>query len=72
VARNCSRRSTGQRRPLFDASMYENSAVHQEYEVAPDDQRLLMVRERGVSEERERELVWVRNWFEELKVKVGN
>jgi hypothetical protein len=63
--------TTAERRSLFDASMYEDDDVHQEYDVAPDDQRFLMVRDRSVSEDAEPELVWVRNWLEELKAKMG-
>jgi Tol biopolymer transport system component len=61
--------TTTARRPLFDASAYELD-VHQEYDVAPDG-RFLMVRKRGVPEGAERELVWVQNWLEELKAKMG-
>jgi serine/threonine-protein kinase len=57
------------RRPLFDASAYELDH-HQEYDVAPDG-RFLMVRDLGLPEGAERELVWVQNWLEELKGKMG-
>jgi hypothetical protein len=60
--------TTTARRPLFDASAYELD-LHQEYDVAPDG-RFLMVRNRGTRETEERELVWVQNWFEELKAKM--
>jgi hypothetical protein len=56
-------------RLLFDASAYESSAFHQEYDVAPDG-RFLMVREHDLPEGAERELVWVGNWLEELKAKM--
>jgi len=61
--------TTTARRPLFDASAYELD-LHQEYDVAPDG-RFLMVRRRGVPEGTEWELVWVQNWLEELKAKMG-
>jgi hypothetical protein len=57
--------TTTARRPLFDASAYELD-YHQEYDIAPDG-RFLMVRNRGVSEGAERELVWVQHWPEELR-----
>jgi len=57
------------RQRLFDASAYELDQ-HQEYDVAPDG-RFLMVRKRGGPQGAERELVWVQNWLEELKAKMG-
>ncbi len=63
--------TTGERRPLFDASEYERGVFHQGYDVTPDGQRFLMVRERGVAEDTEVELVWVLNWLDELKAKMG-
>jgi eukaryotic-like serine/threonine-protein kinase len=61
--------ATATRRPLFDASAYE-LGQHQEYDVAPDG-RFLMVRDRAATGESARELVWVQNWFEELKRQVA-
>ena len=57
------------RRRLFDASEYKLDH-HQEYDVAPDG-RFLMVRDRGVSDGAPRQLIWVRNWLQELKAKMG-
>ncbi len=41
-----------------------------QYDVTPDDQRFVMIRNRGAEEENE--LIVVENFFEELKAKVGN
>ncbi len=48
---------------LFDASPYKTDNSHHAYDVAPDDQRFLMIR----SAEATSSLVVVFNWLEELK-----
>jgi len=64
---------TGERRVLFSSQGFRRSFEHQQYDVTPDDQRFVMIRNR-VSEELEAagELIVVENFFEELKAKVGN
>ncbi len=59
----------GERRALFSIDGYRTSR-HPEYDVTPDDQRFLMIRDRSGSGE-ETELIVVENVFGELKAKVG-
>ncbi len=61
---------TGERRVLFSAQGYRSNNVHQQYDVTPDDQRFVMIRNLGGQEASE--LIVVQNLFEELKAKVGN
>lgn len=61
---------TGERRVLFSIEGYRSATVHQLYDVTADDQRFVMVRNRGGSDAGE--LIVVENFFEELKAKVGN
>jgi serine/threonine-protein kinase len=60
---------TGERRVLFPVQGHRWSVVHQFYDVTPDDQRFVMIRDRGA--EQLGELIVVENFFEELKAKVG-
>ena len=59
----------GQQRVLFSAADYLSDFNHVLYDLTPDDQRFVMLRE---TEATTGELIWVQNWFEELKEKVGN
>jgi serine/threonine-protein kinase len=59
----------GTPRPLFSLAGYRSARNRQQYDVAPDDQRFVMIRELG-DDARER-VVYVENWFQELKVKLG-
>ncbi len=59
----------GERRALFSIDGYRTSR-HPEYDVTPDDQRFLMIRDLSGSEQTE--LIVVENVIEELKAKVGN
>ena len=61
---------TGERRVLFSMQGYRSNPQHQQYDVTPDGQRFVMIRNRGVEETSE--LIVVENFFEELKAKVGN
>ena len=61
---------TGQRRVLFSIAGFRSAAVHQFYDVTPDDQRFVMIRNQGVREAGE--LIVVENFFEELKRLVPN
>ena len=61
---------TGERRVLFSVQGYRRAEVHQQYDVTPDDQRFVMIRNRGIKERGE--LIVVENFFEEFKAKVGN
>ena len=59
----------GERRALFSTQGYRSTFVHQQYDVTPDDQRFVMIRNRVADAG---ELIVVENFFEELKAKVGN
>ncbi len=61
---------TGERRVLFSTRGFRSATVHQVYDVMPDDQRFVMMRNLGRQETSE--LIVVENFFEELKAKVGN
>jgi serine/threonine-protein kinase len=60
----------GERRVLFSTQEFRWNTRHQQYDVAPDDQRFVMIRNPGG--EALGELIVVENFFEELKAKVGN
>ncbi len=57
----------GTPKPLFALTGYRAARNRQQYDVTPDDRRFLMIREFGNSAE---ELIYVENWFTELKAKV--
>lgn len=59
--------SLGSPKALFPLTGYRAARNRQQYDVTPDDRRFLMIREFGGSGE---ELVYVENWFPELKAKV--
>ena len=61
---------TGERRVLFSTQGFRSSAVHQSYDVTPDGQRFVMIRNPDADELGE--LIVVENFFEQLKAKVGN
>ena len=61
---------TGERRVLFSTRGFRSTPFHQQYDVTPDDQRFVMIRNLGGQEASE--LIVVENFFEELKAKVGN
>jgi len=54
-------------RALFTVSGYASARNRQQYDVAPDDRRFLMIKE---PERTAGEVVYVENWFPELKAKV--
>ena len=54
-------------RALFSVAGYASARNRQQYDVAPDDRRFLMIRE---FEHSGGEVVYVENWFTELKTKV--
>jgi len=58
----------GARRALFSHLPYSSDRGHQTYDVASDDSRFLM--RRDVDSTGRVEIVWVRNWFEELRRKM--
>ncbi len=64
--------AAGQQRVLFSIAGFLGStrlAFHTLYDVSPDDQRFVMLRR---VQAEQGELIWVDNFFEELKAKVGN
>ncbi len=52
------------------AVLHGSANFHQSYDVTPDDQRFVMIRNSRDVEASE--LIVVENFFEELKAKVGN
>ena len=60
----------GERRALFSIDGYRTGR-HPEYDVALDDQRFLMMRDRGGSSQ-ETQLIVVENVIEELKSRANN
>ncbi len=52
---------------LFSAAAYRSARNRQEYDVAPDGRRFLMIRDLSGGT---RALVYAENWFTELKAKV--
>ncbi len=61
---------TGDQQVLFSAREYLSSLFYRMYDVTPDDQRFVMLRNLGGEDAGE--LIVVENFFEELKAKVGN
>ena len=55
--------------PLFSLAGYRAARNRPQYDVAPDDRRFLMIRE--YNDGSDQELVYVENWFPELKSKAG-
>ncbi len=49
---------------LLSASQYRSNAFHGAYDVSHDDQRFLLVKLETLGEG---ELIWVQNWFDELR-----
>ena len=62
--------AVGQQRVLFPLAAYLIGNGHAQYDISPDDQRLVMLK--AVGGEDDRQLILVDNWFEELKERVGN
>ncbi len=60
----------GERRALFSLEGFLSARNRQMYDVTPDGQRFVMIRNLG--EQEATELIVVENLFEELKAKVGN
>ncbi len=64
----------GDRTALFTIrpeALFQQSEPYALYDVAPDDQRFIMLRAVNVQENKP-ELILVENFIEELKVKMGN
>ncbi len=60
----------GERKALFSVEGFRFATNRQMYDVTPDDQRFVMIRNLGGPEASE--MIVVENFFEELKAKVGN
>jgi hypothetical protein len=58
----------GTPRPLFPLSGYREARNRQQYDVAPDDRRFVMIRE--FSDDAPANVVYVENWLAELEAKV--
>ncbi len=61
---------TGEQQVLFSTQGFRGNAQHQWYDVTPDDQRFVMIR--NLDADQVGEVIVVENFFEELKAKVGN
>ncbi len=61
---------TGEPRALFSVQGFRSATLYQFYDVMPNDQRFVTIRNRGANDAGE--LIVVENFFEELKAKVGN
>jgi serine/threonine-protein kinase len=59
----------GTPRTLFSLTGFRSARNRQQYDVAPDDQRFVMIREVGAKASPE--VFYVENWFEELEAKVN-
>jgi eukaryotic-like serine/threonine-protein kinase len=59
----------GSPRELFSVAEYRSARNRQQYDVTPDDQTFVMIRELAGSTD---DVVYVENWFPELLAKVGN
>ena len=64
--------ATGEVRRLFSTQDYFPFAAHRAYDVAADGQRFVMIRLAGAGVETETELVFVENFFTELRQRMGN
>jgi Tol biopolymer transport system component len=58
----------GTPRPLFPLTGYRSARNRQQYDVAPDDRRFVMIRESG--DDASGNVVYVEHWFEELAAKM--
>ena len=56
-------------RTLFSAAPFYSDPHHAVYDVSPNDQRFVMFR---MSQASTGELIWVDNWFQELKAMAEN
>ena len=61
----------GQPEVLFSATEFRSDLSHREYDVTADDERFIMIRETG-DVRAAAKLIWVQNFFEELKARVRN
>ena len=60
--------SAGSPRPLFSVSGYRSARNRQQYDVTPDDRHFVMIRENNG--DTRSNVVYVENWFAELKARV--
>ncbi len=61
----------GEQQTLFSTQPYRADVFHRMYDVAPNDQRFVMIRVQGEGVQDDVELIVVENFFEELKERVG-
>jgi len=59
----------GTPRPLFSLAGYRAARNRQQYDVAPDDRRFVMIR--GIGADADADVFYVENWFEELEAKLS-
>ena len=60
----------GQSEVLFPAAEFRSFPIHAQYDVTPDDERFIMIR--NVRGDQSGELTVVVNWFEELRERAGS
>ena len=58
-------------RTLFATRDYQGDLLHRRYDITPNDQRFVMIRNVPLAREAQTAPVLVLNFFEELKAKVG-
>ena len=56
-------------RPLFSVAGYRAARNRQQYDVAPDDRRFVMIR--GIGADADADVFYVENWFQELEAKLS-
>ena len=62
--------SPGQSEVLFSETQFQSGLNDAQYDVTPDDERFIMIRR--VGGEAGSHLIWVQNFFEELKERMPN
>ena len=61
--------AVGRQDTLFSVAGYVSDYDHVIYDVAPDDQRFVMLR---MVQTEDSQVIWVHDWFAELRALVGN
>jgi serine/threonine-protein kinase len=59
-----------ERKPLFSTAGFAVGSNYSGYDVAPDDQRFLMIRRAGAADSVRTAIVLTDNWFEELRARM--
>jgi len=59
-----------ERKTLFSTAPFAVGSNYSGYDVAPDDQRFLMIRRAGAADSLQTAIVLTDNWFEELRARM--